>query len=57
LEEIKSREGKVLRTVARINAGLCQGCGTCVAMCRSKAMDIHGFSNKQMYAEILALMK
>jgi heterodisulfide reductase subunit A len=42
--------------VAKINPGLCQGCGTCVALCRSKSIDIYGYSNKQMYTEVAALL-
>lgn len=38
-EEIKDRSGKVVKTIAHINPGLCQGCGTCVAFCRSKSID------------------
>ncbi len=30
-EEIKARDGKLIKTVAKVNPGLCQGCGTCVA--------------------------
>ena len=41
-EEIKDRGGNVVKTVARVNPGLCQGCGTCVAFCRSKSIDIQG---------------
>ncbi|MGE5479465.1 MAG: 4Fe-4S dicluster domain-containing protein [Chloroflexota bacterium] len=55
-EEIKGRDGSVIKTVAKINPGLCQGCGTCVALCRSKSIDIHGYSNKQVYAEVMSLM-
>jgi len=54
-EEIKGRDGSVLKVVARVNAGLCQGCGTCVATCRTKAIDIQGFSNEQIYAELMTL--
>ncbi len=54
-EEIRSRDGKLIKTVAKVNPGLCQGCGTCVALCRVKAIDIEGFTNEQIYAEILAL--
>jgi heterodisulfide reductase subunit A len=53
-EEIKDRDGKVIKTVAQINPGLCQGCGTCVSFCRSKSIDMQGFSNEQMYAEVMA---
>ena len=55
-EEIRDRTGKVLKTVAKVNPGLCQGCGTCVAFCRSKSIDIQGYSNEQMYAEVMALL-
>ena len=54
-EQITSRSGEVIRTIARINPGLCQGCGTCVATCRTKAIDLHGYSNAQVYAEIMSL--
>jgi heterodisulfide reductase subunit A len=54
-EEIKSRDGKVLKTVAKINQGVCQGCGTCVALCRTKSIDLQGFTNEQVYAELVAL--
>jgi heterodisulfide reductase subunit A2 len=55
-EEIRSRDGKLIKTVAFINPGLCQGCGTCVALCRSKSIDILGYTNKQVYAEVEALL-
>jgi heterodisulfide reductase subunit A len=55
IEEIKNREGKVVKTAAKINPGLCQGCGTCVALCRVKAIDLQGFSNEQIFAELMAL--
>jgi heterodisulfide reductase subunit A len=55
-EEFKNRDGKVIKTVAKINEGLCQGCGTCVALCRSKSIDLHGYSNHQVYAEVMALL-
>ena len=55
-QEIKDRGGNVVKTVARVNPGLCQGCGTCVAFCRSKSIDIQGYSNDQMYAEVMALL-
>jgi len=54
-EEIKTRDGKLIKTVAKVNAGVCQGCGTCVALCRSKSIDLQGFTNDQVYAEVMAL--
>jgi heterodisulfide reductase subunit A len=54
-EPIRGRDGALLKTVAKVNAGLCQGCGTCVATCRTKAIDIQGFSNEQIFAELMTL--
>jgi heterodisulfide reductase subunit A len=54
-EEIRGRDGQVFKTVARINPGLCQGCGTCVAFCRSKSIDLQGYSHEQMYAQVVDL--
>jgi heterodisulfide reductase subunit A len=54
-DEIRDRQGRLLKTVARVNPGLCQGCGTCVATCRTKAIDLHGYSNEQVHAEVMAL--
>jgi len=55
-ELIKDRRGEVIKRVAKVNPGLCQGCGTCVAFCRSKSIDIDGYSNEQMYSEVMALL-
>jgi len=54
-EEIRTRDGQLIKTVARVNPGLCQGCGTCVALCRSRSIDLQGFTNEQIFAEVLAL--
>jgi heterodisulfide reductase subunit A len=56
LEDIKNRNGEVMKTVASVNPGLCQGCGTCVAFCRTKAIDIQGYTHDQVYTEVMALM-
>ncbi len=55
-EEIKNRNGEVIKTVAKVNPGLCQGCGTCVAFCRTKSIDIQGYTHEQMYTEVMALL-
>jgi heterodisulfide reductase subunit A2 len=55
-EEIKNRGGEVLKRVAKVNPGLCQGCGTCVAFCRTKSIDIQGYTHEQMYSEVMALL-
>jgi len=54
-EEIKDREGKVIRVIAKVNKGLCQGCGPCVAICPSKSIDLEGFMDEELYAEINTL--
>jgi heterodisulfide reductase subunit A2 len=55
-EEIKNRNGELIRSVAKVNPGLCQGCGTCVAFCRTKSIDIQGYTHEQMYTEVMALL-
>jgi heterodisulfide reductase subunit A2 len=53
--EIKDRNGNVVRIVAYVNEGLCQGCGTCNATCPSKSVELIGFRDNQIWAEIHAL--
>jgi heterodisulfide reductase subunit A len=53
--EIKNGKGQVLKTVAQVNEGLCQGCGTCVAICRSNSIDLDGFTDEEVLAEIETL--
>jgi heterodisulfide reductase subunit A len=55
-EEIKNRNDEVIRLLAKVNPGLCQGCGTCVAFCRTKSIDILGYTHEQMYSEVMALL-
>ncbi|HLO57466.1 MAG TPA: CoB--CoM heterodisulfide reductase iron-sulfur subunit A family protein [Bacteroidales bacterium] len=55
-EDIKDRKGNYVKTVARVNPGLCQGCGTCVAFCRSKSIDIEGYTHEQVFAEVMTLL-
>jgi heterodisulfide reductase subunit A len=47
--------GRVCGVVARVNPGVCQGCGTCVATCPSKSVELQGFTDEQIEAEITAL--
>ena len=54
--DVLDRAGKVLRTVAEVNEGLCQGCGTCAAVCRSHSVDLDGFTGEQIHAELSALL-
>ena len=44
--------GKIIRKlVATVNEALCQGCGGCTVYSRTAAIDLKGFSNRQIMAE------
>ena len=47
----------LLRRVAQVNPAVCQGCGACTVACMSGAMDLKGFSNKQILAEVDAICR
>lgn len=52
-----SNRTTVLRQVAQVNPAVCQGCGACTVACMSGAMDLKGFSNRQIMAEVDAICK
>ena len=54
--EIRDRKGNLVKRTARVNPGLCMGCGTCVAVCPSKSADLEGFSEQQIYAMVESLV-
>lgn len=54
-EAIKDRAGNILRFAAKVNEGVCVGCGVCVAACHSKTIDLRGYSDAQIYAAICAV--
>jgi heterodisulfide reductase subunit A len=54
--EIKDRKGNFVKHTARVNPGLCMGCGTCVAVCPSKCADLEGFTEQQVYAQTECLV-
>ena len=46
-----------VRRVASVNEAVCQGCGACTVACPSGAMDLKGFLNRQIMAEVDAICK
>ncbi len=46
-----------VKRIAFVNQAVCQGCGACTVTCPSQAMDLKGFSNKQIMAEVDAICK
>lgn len=46
-----------VRRVAQVNPAICRGCGACTVACPSKAMDLFGFSGKQIYTEVDAICR
>jgi len=54
-KEIRDREGRLLRRVASVQVALCEGCGACAGTCRAGAVDLDGFSEEQLFAQIGAV--
>ena len=46
-----------VRRVSVVNEAVCQGCGACTVACMSGAMDLRGFMNRQIMAEVDAICK
>ncbi len=57
-KEFRIGGGKTeIRRVASVNPAVCQGCGACTVTCPSGAMDLKGFSSKQIMSEVEAICK
>ncbi len=55
-KEIRNRDGVLQRVVMRVNPAMCEGCGACVVACRPQAIDLAGYSNEQVFAQLEALV-
>ena len=51
-EEIRDKAGNLIKKLAKINNGKCQGCGACAATCRSNSIQLAGFTDSQIFAQI-----
>jgi heterodisulfide reductase subunit A len=56
-KEINDLGKRELRRIARVNEAICQGCGACTVTCPSGAMDLKGFTNLQILAEVDAVCR
>jgi heterodisulfide reductase subunit A len=52
--EIRDSHGKT-RLVAWSNPAMCEGCGLCAVTCRSGCIDLDGYSDEQIFAQLAAL--
>ncbi len=55
--EIPARAGTPPRVVAHVNEAMCEGCGICTSTCRSRAIDVAGFDDEQLFAQISAVAR
>jgi heterodisulfide reductase subunit A len=56
IERISEEKDKKTVIQAKVNEGLCQGCGTCVSACPSHAIQQRGFQDKQLRPMIEELL-
>ncbi len=54
-KEIRDRQGNLIRLVAQVNEAVCEGCGACTAACRVRSVDVLGFDDEQVFAQLAAL--
>lgn len=50
--EVRDRQGALMRVVARVNPAVCEGCGVCTVTCRNGNIDLQGCSDEQVFAQL-----
>jgi heterodisulfide reductase subunit A len=54
-KELLDAQGTVTRVVASPNPAMCEGCGLCTVTCRGGYIDLEGYSDEQVFAQLGAL--
>jgi heterodisulfide reductase subunit A len=54
-KELLDAQGQVTREVAAPNPAMCEGCGLCTVTCRGGYIDLEGYSDEQVFAQLGAL--
>lgn len=54
-KDIHDRAGNVVNRVAGVIEAMCEGCGLCTAVCRVRSIDVEGFNDEQVFAQLGAL--
>jgi heterodisulfide reductase subunit A2 len=56
-KDVRTRDGALLRRVAQVNPAMCEGCGVCTGACRVRSIDVLGFDDEQVFAQLTALAR
>jgi heterodisulfide reductase subunit A len=54
--EIRGADDELLRMVADANPAICEGCGLCTVTCRGGYIELDGYSDEQIFAQLGALV-
>jgi heterodisulfide reductase subunit A len=54
-KQLLDAQGEVRREVAAPNPAMCEGCGLCTVTCRGGYIDLEGYTDEQVFAQLGAL--